>query len=163
MCVLTAAGRVSCTGRARFPLLLDGTPALGPSPWDRRVLATESRTSRTSSSKGVPGTALRRDPSQAWQPEGEGAAALSSISFPLRSVSGQSGRWRGPEPLPRQEGAWATHRKANYRSKMLASSWLRLPEAAGVSLHQTPVPARESFLGGLRSQLSSWRLAKGCR
>lgn len=64
---------------------------------------------------GTAEAALGREPSRACQPGGQGAAALRSLPASRPRPSGE-GRARGRLRLP-QEGAWATRRKASYRSQ----------------------------------------------
>lgn len=77
------------------------------------------------------------------------------------------GEAAGSRLLPQQEGAWAIHRKANYRSKMRAFSRLRPPEAAGVppapgaTPPPDPLPARGPCLGWVHSPLPSTDTLQG--
>lgn len=161
--MLTAAGRVSRTGWARSPLLswLGPLPPGSPFGAGGRIPAAEPASCVRGPSEGRQGRPWSRDPSQAYQPGGQGAAALLSLPS-LSPPSSQTGRGGGGVgAAPRQERVWAIHRKANNRSKMRASSRLRPSEAAGVTTPGTHAPPGGPGPGGRLSRLPFRRLAKG--
>lgn len=105
-----------------------GTPAPGPPPRVRRLPAAEPHTPWPGSPLGGTGAALGREPSRACQSRAGRGPPPSLSSGPSCPRPCGKGAVSGPGPLLQQEGAWAMHRKANYRSKMRASSQLRSPE-----------------------------------
>lgn len=121
-CALTAAGRVSRAGWARSPQLSR------PGPLSRGRLLGSGGSRRSSPELRARG----RDEEEPGRPWGgphsgpdrdrrAGAAALQSLrpSFPSCSLCPRPDEEAaGSGPLPQQEGAWAIHRKAVYRSKM---------------------------------------------
>lgn len=121
--------------------LLRGTPAPGPPPRVGRVPAAEPHTwGRGEEEPGRPRNGTRPGPVRAGLAGGGRRPPVPPspliLSRPLCPRPG--GEAAGSGPLPQQEGAWAIHRKANYRSKMRAFSRLRPPEAAGVA----PLPSQ---------------------
>lgn len=123
--------------------LLTRTTAPGPPPLGSAVPTAEPGTPCPRSRRGGTEAALRRKPSQACQTQarrGPPPSRPSLPSCPLYPRPSREAAGSGPGLLLQQEGAWAIHRKANYRSTMRASSCLRPPETAGVTLLSPPPP-----------------------
>lgn len=143
----TAAGRVSGTSRARSLQL--SRP--GPLPRGRPLRSGGSRRpspapharGRDEEEPGRPWGGTRPGPVRAGRAGGRRPPVPPVPRIP--SIPGRQ-EAAGTGPLPQQEGAWAIRGKANYRSKVRASSRLRPPEAAGVTSpphsHPDPLPAR---------------------
>lgn len=141
-------------------VLLDGTPAPGPPPGSggsRRPNPTP-RVPKRSHRHG-----LRAGPVRGLSKPG-GLQTRRPPSPPSRLIPfrllcpRRGGEAAGLRLLPQQEGAWAIHRKANYRSKMRAFSRLRPPEAAGVppAPRAAPrTPPREGPLPGVGALAAS--------
>lgn len=142
---------------------LTGTPAPGPPPRVGRLLAAGPRAPCLGSRLGGTGAALGREPSRACQsPAGGGPPPSVPLVPPVPPVPlfcprpCREGAGSRPGQLLQQEGAWAIHRKANYRSKMRTSSPLRPPEAAGVTSASPCTPSHPEPRRSAREPCPEW-------